>query len=690
MLIEKKLTMNRSVSSNFGARSVSRSSRPPQDLGPMAALIPGWTLVDMDRLKRGLSPSPMTTMVSARPSSYIDQGQGRSRMDQYQMQRLTPTSKSQNLREAFLREPSPTPAFYSARTPTSPGAILPSHRYAGVERLANRQSIYDHPLNNGYSLMTTSPNDGFVNDDAVGLNSERKLFFANREGGYKPSPVTGKTMDSPSYAATSVTSSATSGAPATKDYKEYIRGREIGLPRGDELVNGREKRSGSLVRDSEATVGFSDLPNQIHRKTVKKGFEFTLMVVGESGLGKSTLINSMFLTDIYSDEYPGPSQRATKTVDVTATKVTLKEKNVNLLLTVVDTPGFGFSVDNSNCWKPVVDYIEKRYEEYLNAETKLHRTHIPDNRAHCCLYFIQASGHSLKPIDIEFMLNLHDKVNIIPIIAKADTLTPEECATFKKNVMNEINLHKIKIYEFPECDDDEENKVQKQLKARIPFAVVGSNYVVETSSGDRKRGRKYPWGIVEVENLDHCDFLALRNLLIRNYMLDLLDTTNNVHYENYRCRKLSGIGENRKLPHNAKESNKNPLAQMEEEKIEHEQKMKKLEREMEQVFEMKVNEKMQKLKDNESDLARRHEQMNKALEQERQELEERRNSYEKEKAAFDLVSRDMEEYRRASTLEGSREELTKKDSSGSKLSLASIRKVKKSTSLKLKQWKNSD
>uniref|UniRef100_A0A3B4ZTZ9 Septin-5-like n=1 Tax=Stegastes partitus TaxID=144197 RepID=A0A3B4ZTZ9_9TELE len=48
-------------------------------------------------------------------------------------------------------------------------------------------------------------------------------------------------------------------------------------------------------------VGFATLPNQVHRKTVKKGFTFTLMVAGESGLGKSTLINSLFLTDLYKD-----------------------------------------------------------------------------------------------------------------------------------------------------------------------------------------------------------------------------------------------------------------------------------------------------------------------------------------------------------------------------------------------------
>ena len=40
----------------------------------------------------------------------------------------------------------------------------------------------------------------------------------------------------------------------------------------------------------------------------------------------------------------------------------------------------------------------------------------------------------LKPIDIEFMRQLHTKVNLIPIIAKADTLTDEEVADFKARV----------------------------------------------------------------------------------------------------------------------------------------------------------------------------------------------------------------------------------------------------------------
>jgi septin family protein len=40
----------------------------------------------------------------------------------------------------------------------------------------------------------------------------------------------------------------------------------------------------------------------------------------------------------------------------------------------------------------------------------------------------------LRPIDIEFMRKLHHKVNLIPVIAKADTLTDDEIAAFKQRV----------------------------------------------------------------------------------------------------------------------------------------------------------------------------------------------------------------------------------------------------------------
>lgn len=114
---------------------------------------------------------------------------------------------------------------------------------------------------------------------------------------------------------------------------------------------------------------------------------------------------------------------------------------------------------------------------------------------------------------------------------------------------------------------------------------------------------------------------------------------------------------------------------MEEEKKEHELKMKKMEADMEQVFESKVSEKMQKLRDSEAEVsltttligqtstnlfrlqfAKRHEQAAKLLEQQRIDLEERKAAFLKEQAAFDMVHREMEDMRRASTMDANSRE----------------------------------
>lgn len=49
-----------------------------------------------------------------------------------------------------------------------------------------------------------------------------------------------------------------------------------------------------------------------------------------------------------------------------------------------------------------------------------------------------------------------------------------------------------------------------------------------------------------MENLEHNDFIALRNMLIRTHMQDLKDVTNNVHYENFRYNKLASVTSNGK------------------------------------------------------------------------------------------------------------------------------------------------
>ncbi|XP_018095620.1 septin 5 S homeolog isoform X3 [Xenopus laevis] len=302
------------------------------------------------------------------------------------------------------------------------------------------------------------------------------------------------------------------------------------------------------LKDQEKQyVGFATLPNQVHRKSVKKGFDFTLMVAGESGLGKSTLVNSLFLTDLYKDrKLLNAEERISQTVEILKHTVDIEEKGVKLKLTIVDTPGFGDAVNNNESWKPITDYIDQQFEQYFRDESGLNRKNIQDNRVHCCLYFISPFGHGLRPVDVAVMKALHEKVNIVPLIAKADCLIPSEIRKLKDRIREEIEKFGIKVYQFPECDSDEDDDFKQQdreLKESAPFAVIGSNTVVE-AKGQRVRGRLYPWGIVEVENQAHCDFVKLRNMLIRTHMHDLKDVTCDVHYENYRAQCIQQMTRN--------------------------------------------------------------------------------------------------------------------------------------------------
>lgn len=69
------------------------------------------------------------------------------------------------------------------------------------------------------------------------------------------------------------------------------------------------------------------------------------------------------------------------------------------------------------------------------------------------------------------------------------------------------------------------------------------------------------FSVVEDEN--HCDFKKLRSLLIRTHMLDLISTSEELHYENYRQTQM----ETRKFGEPKVKKLDNPKFKEEEEQL---------------------------------------------------------------------------------------------------------------------------
>jgi len=372
-------------------------------------------------------------------------------------------------------------------------------------------------------------------------------------------------------------------------------------------------------------VGFDSLPDQLVNQSVAAGFTFNVMCIGETGLGKSTLMDSLFNTNFEST----PSSHKEPSVKLRAHTYELEESNVKLKLTLCDTVGFGDQVNKEDSFGPVVDYVDSQFEAYLQEELKIKRnlSNFHDSRVHACLYFITPNGHGLKSIDLVCMKKLDAKVNIIPIIAKADTINKTELTNFKSKIMSELINNGVQIYQFP-TSDETISDVNKNMNSQMPFAVVGSNDFVKVGN-KMVRARQYPWGVVQVENDSHCDFTKLREMLIRTNMEDLRDTTHSKHYEVYRKDRLQqmGFSDNDGQPGNfaeqyatRRESHLTALQQKEEE--------------MRQKFVIRVKEKESELKEAERELNARFDDMKISISDEKKQVDEQRRLLDEQIADF--------------------------------------------------------
>lgn len=179
---------------------------------------------------------------------------------------------------------------------------------------------------------------------------------------------------------------------------------------------------------------------------------------GQTGLGKSTLINTIFASHLIDSKgRMQPDEPIRQTTEIQAVSHTIEENGVRLRLNIVDTPGYGDLINNERCWDPIVKYIKDQHSAYLRKELTAQRErYLQDTRIHCCLFFINPSGHGLKPIDIVVLKKLSEFVNVVPVIAKSDSLTLEERAAFKERIKEEFTFHNLRMYPYDNEEHDQE------------------------------------------------------------------------------------------------------------------------------------------------------------------------------------------------------------------------------------------
>lgn len=214
------------------------------------------------------------------------------------------------------------------------------------------------------------------------------------------------------------------------------------------------------------------------------------------------VINTLFSTELAAGKNHSlrHQKQLDKTVEIDIIKAELEEKNFRVKLTVIDTPGFGDYVNNRDSWSPIVDFLDDQHEMYMRQEQQPERRDKSDLRVHACLYFIRPTGHTLKPLDIEIMKRLGTRVNLIPVVAKADTLSPNDLLMFKQRIREVIALQQIRIYSPPIENDDEASAAHaKTLMGAMPFSIIGSTREVKTPDGRIVKGRDYMWGVAEGE-----------------------------------------------------------------------------------------------------------------------------------------------------------------------------------------------
>lgn len=267
-------------------------------------------------------------------------------------------------------------------------------------------------------------------------------------------------------------------------------------------------------------IGVSNLPNLLHSEYAARGCTFNMMVVGSHGLGKTTFLNQFLGANVlklqpFEVKDSNPYWHTESLCNVQTSYVEIHEGNFLTRMNITEVDAVGDHIDNSNCFEPIVNILEKNFEDYHTKFRQSTRNLIDDKRVHLCLYFLEPIS-MIKVPDLEVLSRISKLCTIIPVIAKADLLRVDQ-VTAIKNVFREI----LETNSIPIFDD-------RESMAEAPFLVF---------SHERGESTECAWQSVPMQNYQINDFQTLKRLILERSVISLIREADHF-YDNYRITRM--------------------------------------------------------------------------------------------------------------------------------------------------------
>ncbi|CAD8089002.1 unnamed protein product [Paramecium sonneborni] len=254
-----------------------------------------------------------------------------------------------------------------------------------------------------------------------------------------------------------------------------------------------------------------------------KPIQLNIMVVGQSGLGKSTFIDVLLKKKLGTSQIIRDS-----TLQIQAIQGSINVNDFTLNIKFIDTPGFRHQYSLRQWLKLLSRYIKTQFNCYqqrqnLQYESKEKFQQLSqqdlDERVHVCFYFF--SGPRIQTEDLQALKKISALVNVIPILAKGDSYTKNEIIQLKQQFNDLINEYHIDLFKC-QCNNNLNEK--SQFGSTPPFVIISS--IEQFQIGNHLvYGRKFPWGICDIFNPQHSDLVILYKSLIGHYCLELIRLT---------------------------------------------------------------------------------------------------------------------------------------------------------------------